>query len=269
MAAKIQTQLTGAFTFLKRHMPTIEQRLVELYNEQWRPPRKRRLTAAAVGETLALAEITVGSGGYRFRFEPADLFGGYAPFVSVGGEQIGTIAVESPIVNGRQILPFPGVEKMFAYSITTENKPASPKRLRATARPVKPNWLKPLSYRSEYDAWLGRIKLRQGAVAVSVDEPKHSKRIAHVQRRLSRIIGLLAPVIGEASQQVAKLYNDSRCEGREVTAAQVKRRIELVEINLRPEGWWSLSFGDDDLFAGHTIEVRVSRNNAISVDLLG
>ena len=55
MAAKIQTQLTGAFTFLKRHMPTIEQRLVELYNEQWRPPRKRRLTAAAVGETLALA----------------------------------------------------------------------------------------------------------------------------------------------------------------------------------------------------------------------
>jgi hypothetical protein len=90
------------------------------------------------------------------------------------------------------------------------------------------------------------------------------------------LVRALEPRLGAlrlaTAEQLLVLYNDTwREEDAAVeTAASFAARIVLASVTVHPEGGtFTLWFDDDDLFAGHSIEVCVAADGTVDASLAG
>lgn len=78
-----------------------------------------------------------------------------------------------------------------------------------------------------------------------------------------------------AAQELTELANEwlddsDEIDAEEITRELFKKRMEISEITVSPDGNLSLFYNDDDMFFGHTIEIYVEENgNIISANIAG
>lgn len=78
-----------------------------------------------------------------------------------------------------------------------------------------------------------------------------------------------------AAQELTELANEwlddsDEIDSEEITSELFKKRMEISEITVSPDGSLNLFYNDDDMFWGHTIEIYVEQNgDIISANLAG
>ncbi|MHC5066558.1 MAG: DUF2262 domain-containing protein [Planctomycetota bacterium] len=63
-----------------------------------------------------------------------------------------------------------------------------------------------------------------------------------------------------AAEQLLAIHNAEWAEGRPISAAEFERRLKPDSLEIHESGYSEIHFGDDELFWGHSVGVRLRAN---------
>jgi hypothetical protein len=122
-----------------------------------------------------------------------------------------------------------------------------------------------LEWDYDYNRWSGTVSIGgSDGVRVRID-PTESRpdemTISEDARRAFRTISESETRIREAAcAELLATYNQAWNNGAPIEAETFKRRLVLEAITIYEEGMAEIFFGDDDMFAGHSVVVSMNED---------
>jgi hypothetical protein len=143
---------------------------------------------------------------------------------------------------------------------------------RAKPRTIDDPVLGPLTLDRAYDWYEGTRTIRGHEYKVTVETPdpdddrKVARAVAKASAAIRQIERGLAGLREAIAEELLDTYNDSwrdDGDGKRLSRAAFKRRPSLQSVVVA-SGRTTVYFDDDELFLGHTIEVRLSARGRVS-----
>ena len=114
--------------------------------------------------------------------------------------------------------------------------------------------------------WRGIMTLANGkTAAVEIDGYEPVESIPEAARNTLKFLIANEPLIcHKVAVSMRKLYNDTWLYENTITPEELAQRISLDSVSIWDEGGGNLLYtSDDDLFAGHCIQVLMEANGEI------
>lgn len=274
LRAAFDARASEVVTGLEASVDRTAVALAELWNEQWRGGRKAT-NAAALKKGLRLASLLFNGGEksaqYMLLFEPAKLFDGYRPQLTVTRGEIDFLSLDPPRARNGDPLGPDGTNETYVYDqkkshVSLRARPKIGKtKKKASVPPVAPV---PLVWhgrgpKTDGKVWRGKLVIDGRRVAATVVS-------ADADALPVRFLKLLPAVLDDAAARLAKLYDSSWSDLSRppLDAAGVLRRVKLSAIELEGRSF-TLTLSDGGLFGRHTIEVNGSGTKVRDVNLVG